>query len=51
MDNYSISFLNYAFLLRTLFLNTGYFAEVACRWDKPDVVAYAVQVHTHHVGK
>ncbi|XP_063399199.1 peptidyl-glycine alpha-amidating monooxygenase-like isoform X2 [Mytilus trossulus] len=28
----------------------GYFAEVACRWDKPDVVAYAVQVHTHHVG-
>ncbi|XP_071120581.1 peptidyl-glycine alpha-amidating monooxygenase-like [Mytilus edulis] len=31
-------------------MEKGYFAEVACRWDKPDVVAYAVQVHTHHVG-
>ncbi|XP_052065303.1 peptidyl-glycine alpha-amidating monooxygenase-like [Mytilus californianus] len=28
----------------------GYFAEIACSWSKPDVVAYAVQVHTHHYG-
>ncbi|XP_071120582.1 peptidylglycine alpha-amidating monooxygenase-like [Mytilus edulis] len=28
----------------------GYFAEIACSWSKPDVVAFAVQLHTHHYG-
>ncbi|CAG2208822.1 PAM [Mytilus edulis] len=29
---------------------TGYFAEIACSWSKPAVVAFAVQLHTHHYG-
>lgn len=31
--------------------DVGYFAEIACSWSKPDVVAFAVQLHTHHYGK
>lgn len=30
--------------------NSGYFTEIACPWTKPEVVAFGVNLHTHHKG-